>query len=127
MAWQKGKSGNPAGRPRGQSSTTKLRELITPHAPALVEMLVEQAKKGDVQAAKLLLDRVLPTIKPITQSINISLSNSLEKNGQNIIKEIMRGNLQPEMGGQLITALVNQAKLIETTELMARIEALEKK
>ncbi len=39
----------------------------------------------------------------------------------------MKGDTPPDIGAQLITALANQAKLIEITELEARIEALESK
>ncbi len=55
------------------------------------------------------------------------MGRTLEKSGENIVKETMKGNLPPDIGAQLITALTNQAKLIEITELEARIEALENK
>ena len=37
----------------------------------------------------------------------------------------MAGQIPPDIGSQLITALVNQAKIVEIDELTRRIEALE--
>ena len=63
--WQPGTSGNPAGRPPGSGKVAKLRAEIAEHVPDIVAQLVESAKGGDVQAARLLLERVLPPVKAI--------------------------------------------------------------
>ena len=63
--WQKGQSGNPAGRaPGSHNPSTVLRLAIAEQVPAIIDTLVEAAKAGDVSAAKLLLSRVLPPLKP---------------------------------------------------------------
>ena len=51
--WKPGQSGNPAGRPPGQSVITRLRAQIEPDAPAILQVMVAAAKGGDIQAARL--------------------------------------------------------------------------
>ena len=62
--WQPGETGNPKGRPPGQSEITKLRKSIMSDEPEILARLVTAAKAVDVQAARLILERVLPPIKP---------------------------------------------------------------
>jgi len=61
--WQKGQSGNPAGRKPGTGNVTALREQIAERLPNIIETLAQAAEGGDVQAARILLDRVLPPMK----------------------------------------------------------------
>jgi hypothetical protein len=62
--WLPGQSGNPAGRPKGAGLIRKMRSCIVENMPSIVEMLIEQARRGDVTAAKLLFEHVLPAIMP---------------------------------------------------------------
>ncbi len=55
-----GQSGNPTGRPPGISAITKTRESLSGDAPYIMAGLVAAAKSGDVQAARLVLQRGLP-------------------------------------------------------------------
>ena len=64
-AWAKGQSGNPKGRPAGSGEVAKLRAAIAGQVPAILESLTAAALAGDVQAARLLLERALPPIKAI--------------------------------------------------------------
>ena len=60
-----GQSGNPSGRPKGTGSVAKLREAIQEEMPEIIDAVVSAAKAGDISAAKILIDKVIPTLKPV--------------------------------------------------------------
>ncbi len=122
-----GQSGNPAGRPKDKTPATLLRKSIAEDMPDVVNKLLELAKGGDVQAAKVLLDRICPPLKPQALPIALPVNGSLSEQGGEIIKATMNGQIPPDIGSQLITALAAQSKIIEIDELTKRIEALEGK
>ena len=127
MAFVKGQSGNPKGKPKDKTPATLFRKTIVQHMPEIIDALVELAKGGDVAAAKVLLERVCPTLKPMATPVSIPLAGSLAQQGDEIIRATMTGSTPPDIGAQLITALANQAKIIEIDELTRRIEILESK
>jgi Family of unknown function (DUF5681) len=64
VAFRKGQSGNPAGRPKGiQDKRVNLRKLLEPHAEALVEKAVALALEGDTTALRLCLERLVPAYR----------------------------------------------------------------
>ena len=73
MAWSKGESGNPRGRPRkSQRTMAQLRSQISEHLPDVIEVLAGAAKGGDVQAARILVERCVPSMRAIDQNVNIN-------------------------------------------------------
>ncbi len=78
-------------------------------------------------AAKVLLDRGCPALKPQAMPICLPVNGSLAEQGGEIIKATMAGQIPPDIGSQLITALAAQSKIIEIDELTKRIEILENK
>ena len=73
MAWSKGESGNPRGRPRkSQRTMAQLRSQISEHLPDVIEVLAGAAKDGDVQAARILVERCVPSMRAIDQNVNIN-------------------------------------------------------
>jgi hypothetical protein len=129
MAFVKGKSGNPQGRKPGKTPGAKIRKAIEQRADDIVQALIDAAVGGDVAAAKALLDRITPTLKPIAAQVTITLPDGagLAEQGSAVIQAALNGTIPPDIGSQLITALANQAKIVEIDELTRRIEALEEK
>ncbi len=120
-----GQSGNPKGRTKGKTPATLLRKAIAEAMPDILLTLIEQAKGGDVAAAKVLLDRVCPALKPQAMPISLPVNGTLAEQGGEIIKATMAGQIPPDIGSQLITALANQSRIVEIDELTKRIEILE--
>ncbi len=127
--WQKGQSGNPKGRPKGvPTKIVELRKAIADDVPGILKRLSEMALLGDVQAARLLLERCIPPLKAIEQSIALSLPNgTLTDQGRAILTAVSNGAIPPTQGSQLITALGTLARVAEIDELTARITILEQK
>jgi hypothetical protein len=121
-----GVSGNPLGRKKGATAASMLRASIANDLPEIILKLVEQAKNGDTAAAKILLDRCCPPLKPQALAISLPVNGSLAEQGNEIIRATLSGHIPPDIGSQLITALANQSKIIEIDGLTQRIEILER-
>ena len=75
MPWKQGQSGNPKGRPRkSQRAMAQLRSQISEHLPDVIEVLANAAKEGDVQAARILVERCVPSMRALDQNINVNES-----------------------------------------------------
>ena len=123
-----GQSGNSAGRPVGSVKTDTLRNALLNHAPGILNMLVKAAKGGDIQAAKLVLDRCIPVLKPVEAPIRIDGINGLVtiiERGEATLTAIGDGNITLAEGQSMMTILASQARLIESCELLERIATLE--
>ena len=127
MPFEKGASGNKQGRIAGQTPGAKLRKAIEAKADDILQAIINAAVQGDMGAAKMLLDRITPTLKAQTLPINLLVMETLPEQGNEIIKATMAGQISPDIGSQLITALSNQGKLVELQELAERLSRIEKK
>jgi hypothetical protein len=126
-AWKPGQSGNPKGRPTGTGEVAKLRAAIAGNVPAILESLTAAALAGDVQAARLLLERALPPIKPVeaTQALSLPDDGTLTEQGRAVLASVAAGELAPGQGAALLGAIGTLARVVEIDELTGRIKALE--
>lgn len=72
--YKKGQSGNLKGRPKGAKSKKTLlqevlindaQDIMVKHFPKIVEAVVERAKQGDMVAARMVMDRLIPAKKAV--------------------------------------------------------------
>lgn len=121
-----GKSGNPAGRPKG-TATGALRQQLAEHAPAVIDKAIRLALAGDVMAIRLVLERVLPALKPQAAPVSVDLEGAqgLAGAGRAIVTAAAEGRLSPDAAGELMRTVASLARVIETDELERRIAALE--
>lgn len=125
--WKAGASGNPAGRKPGTGAVGKLRAVIAKRVPAIIAKLVDQALGGDVQAAKLLLERTLPALKAAEQAEPVNMhGETLSAQGAAVLAAVAAGELAPGQGAALLAGLGALARVREIDELDARLTALEK-
>ncbi len=99
--WKKGKSGNPMGRPRGSKNTATLvqeaikqeaEHLLIKHLPSVVEEVIRQAQLGNMQAAKMLLDRAIP----VKRAVEISQKDGQEFGVKIIIESLITHDSKAE-------------------------------
>jgi hypothetical protein len=95
--------------------------------PEILAGLVLAAKGGDVQAARLILERILPPVKAIEQAVALQLpeGGTLTAKASAVLSAAAVGDLAPGQAARLIAALGTLAKISEVDELAARIEKLE--
>jgi len=65
MPFQKGESGNPAGRPRGivNRATALAQNLLSERAEGIARKVIALAEEGDMAAIRVCMERLVPPIK----------------------------------------------------------------
>lgn len=130
MAFQKGISGCPTGRPPGlPDRRTKLRALLEPHAPALIERAVEAAMAGDIGAMRLCLERVCPPLRADSEplQLDIDLSGEPVDQGKAVLQAATEGRISIDDATKLLQGISAQMRIIEIAELEKRLTLLEGK
>jgi len=123
----KGNRASP-GRPPGRGAVAELRDKLAQDVDKVIGIVREQALAGDPQAIRIILDRVLPSLRPIEQPTPLHLPGvDLAGQARAVVQAVAAGDIAPSQAAQIITALGGVAKIVETTELLARITKLEEK
>jgi hypothetical protein len=131
MPFEKGESGNPAGRPRGSRNRTALlmENLLSYEAEAIGRKAVEMAIKGDMAAIRLCMDRLAPARKE--EPIAFELP-PLEKPADSVaaaatlVAAVAEGELTPSEAAQLAKVIEVYVRAIETKIFDERLASLEK-
>jgi hypothetical protein len=126
-----GQSGNPGGRPKGSlnKATLATQALLEGEAEALTRKVVELGKSGNPMALRLCLERLLPPRKdrPLTFALpKLEGAADLPVFLKAILEAVAQGEITPGEGQTLTAMLDNYRKGLETTDLEARMTALEK-
>jgi hypothetical protein len=129
MTFKPGESGNPAGRPRGSRnrSTSALRALIDGEADELIRVLATAARNGNVSAAKVLLDRILPPARCGTGDVELPLPSEqpVTAGVDELIRAVSAGEIAPSDAAVIATLLKTRAELTDLAELERRLASLE--
>lgn len=122
-------AGNKAspGRPPGRGPVAEMRVKLATDLDKIIDTLKAQALAGDPQAIRIILDRVLPALRPVDTPMPLAFpaDGTLADQARAVVQAAADGDLAPAQAAQIVTALGGVAKIIETTELVRRIEALE--
>jgi hypothetical protein len=129
--FERGKSGNPKGRPKGaRNQATLLAEaLLDGEADAITRKVINKALDGDTAALRLCLERLLPPkrerkvafrLPKIETAVDAAHASSL------VIAECAAGNLSPGEASEITNLISSHTRLLETAEFEARLAALEK-
>ncbi|HEY8162614.1 MAG TPA: DUF5681 domain-containing protein [Methylocystis sp.] len=130
--FQKGQSGNPAGKPKGtRHKTTLLAEkLMQDDAENIVNAVLRSAKDGDMTAARIVMDRIVPARRdnpvnfelPDIQSA-VDAANAMGA----ILAAVACGDLTPAEAGEISKLLDSFIRTLEATEFEVRLRALEER
>ena len=77
-------------------------------------------------AAKILLDRVIPTLRPVDAPVLLTRQVSLSESGEEVLRMLSDGELGIDQAQRILSALGQQTDLVEFDDLVKRLEALER-
>jgi hypothetical protein len=128
--WKPGQSGNPAGKPPGtrNKATQMVLALMESGAEEITRAIIDAARKGDIAAARLVIERLAPPARERPISLDLpdtSTVAGVSQAQQAVLEAVGAGELLPTEGSTLATILESRRKAIETEELERRIAALE--
>ncbi len=132
MVWKKGESGNPTGKPAGtrNKATVMVQTIMERGAKEIAEAVVGLAKEGDLSAARLVIERLVPPAKERPIALVMPDTASAEGIAQAqaaILQAVAAGELLPGEGATLSNIVEARRKALETQQLEQRITALESK
>ena len=128
--FRKGWSGNPRGRPKGirNKATITAEVLFEGEIEGICRKAIEEAKRGNIQAIKLVLDRILPAKKEASIFIDlptIKTSPDILEAIHRVAQAVSHGELSPTEGDCLTRIIERQAKVIEMNDFEERLKKLE--
>lgn len=116
MAFKKGQSGNPEGRPQGAlNKRAQLAKLLEPHATNLINKIIELALSGDSNALRLCIERIIPKAQHHPMDIDLPAEMN-EENKTRLKRSILiaatQGQISVSDADKLITLVDKQAASI---------------
>src|SRR5262245_12667494 len=130
MPFQPGQSGNPAGKPKGTRNKTTLavEALLDGEAETLTRKAIELAKRGDLGALRVCLDRIAPPRKdrPVMFELPpITSAADAAKAAAALLEAVALGDLTPAEASELGKLVEAYVKALEATEFAERLTKLE--
>lgn len=130
--FKKGQSGNPKGKSKGTKNKATLAAeiLLEGELEAICRKLIEQAQEGNIQAIKLVLDRILPPKRNPTISLELpklKTSHDALEAITAITQAVGNGDVSPQEGETLSKIIDVYVKALEAHEFERRLNVLENK
>ncbi len=129
--FRRGKSGNPAGKPKGalNHSTRAVLALLDGEAEALTRKAVVMALEGDTTALRLCLERLAPPAKdkPILVSLPpLATAGDASKAMAAVVASMADGSITPSEAAAVAGVVETYRRTVESAELERRLEVLER-
>jgi Family of unknown function (DUF5681) len=130
MPFQKGESGNPAGRPRGarNRTTVLLENLFAEDAEAIARKAIELAKAGETAALRMCLDRLVPARKdePVVFDLPpLDTAADSVAAAARIVAAVAAGDLAPSQAVDLAKVIDVYVGALATKSFEERLNKLE--
>jgi hypothetical protein len=118
------------GRPKGSKNKTRMamEQLLSQHGEGLVRKCILQAMKGDRNALKLCMDRLVPVRRDgfvWLPTLRTQTSQDLDGASESLVRAVSCGGITPAEAEQVSAILERRRRVIETTEIVGRLEKLE--
>lgn len=131
-AWKPGQSGNPAGKKPGTRNRATLlaQAMLEDEVQAVVQVVVAAARAGDLTAAKMVIERVVPPMRERPIAVNLpadlKTADAVSQAAAAILQATCNGELLPAEAQALAGIVEMRRRTIETQEIEERLAALEK-
>jgi hypothetical protein len=131
MQFQKGESGNPAGRPRGARNRTTmlLQNLLEDDGEALARKAIDLAKGGDLVALRMCMDRLMPARKhePVAFELpRLDTAADTVTAAATIVAGVAAGELAPAEAADIAKAVDIYVRALATQAFEERLAKLER-
>ena len=91
-------------------------------AEELLDVVINRAMQGDAQMQRILLVRLIPPAKPESLAQNFNLPDaSFTEQAQAIIKATSKGEINPSVASEWLSAITSSIKIKESEQLEQRI------
>ena len=135
MGWQKGQTGNSNGRPAGSGKAQIVRQIIGEvfgNEAGAIRKVAELAQEGDLQACSLLLSKTIPPLRSSHEAVALIDADALQamtasQRAALINEAAITGRLPADIALLLLDGIEREYRILESTELCERFEALELK
>jgi hypothetical protein len=130
MPFEKGESGNPAGRPCGarNRATLLMQNLLADEAEAIGRKAIEMAKAGDLAAIRLCMARLAPARKDEPVAFELppieKAADSVAATAS-IVAAVADGELTPSQAAELCKVIDVYVRALESKDLDERLTKLE--
>jgi Family of unknown function (DUF5681) len=131
MQFQKGESGNPAGRPRGarNRTTVLMQSLLEANAEAIARKAIDLATGGDLTAIRICFDRLVPARKhePIALELpRLDTAADTVTAASTIVAAVAAGELAPSEAADIAKAVDIYVRALATQQFEERLAKLER-
>jgi hypothetical protein len=131
MQFQKGESGNPAGRPRGSRNRTTvlMQSLLEANAEAIARKAIDLATGGDLTAIRICFDRLVPARKhePVDFDLpRLDTAADTVTAASTIVAAVAAGELTPSEAADIAKAVDIYVRALATQQFEERLAKLER-
>lgn len=121
--YKPGESGNPAGRPKGSSN--KNLQVLREAAEEILPQVIEAARNGDAEAQRLILDRGIPRLRPVTMPEPVAIPGAtLTDQVKSLLGLIATGDISPSIAAEIASVIGAAAKVEEVDQLREELATL---
>src|SRR3954468_8403210 len=130
MPFEKGQSGNPAGRPRGSRgrATMALQDMLARDAESIARTAINLAKHGNIAALRICIDRLLPPRRqePVTLDLPAldKVADTVAATSA-IVAAVAAGDLTAAEAADLAKVVDVHVQALATAAFEARLARLE--